>query len=92
MLGIKANNGPTLKAILGDDLPENDLRQDYVRAKLEINEMGDRIARPFPRQDSALQVNFTEADCLIVRLPRAPMIKAGELVNILLFDGSLISL
>lgn len=92
MLGIKTNSEPLHTAILGGDLAENDMRQDYIRAKLEINKVGERIARPFSRQDSAMQACFTEADCLIVRLPRAPLIKAGELVNILLFSGSLISL
>jgi molybdopterin molybdotransferase len=92
MLGIKIKNKPKLTAILGKDLAENDLRQDYVRAKLEINDIGERIAQPFLRQDSAMQASFTEADCLIVRLPNAPLIKAGEIVSILLFSGSLISL
>ena len=92
MLGIKIKNKPKLTAILGKDLAENDLRQDYVRAKLEINDIGERIAQPFSRQDSAMQALFTEADCLIVRLPNAPLIKAGEIVSILLFSGSLISL
>jgi molybdopterin molybdotransferase len=92
MLGIKTKNEPALTAILGQDMAENDLRQDYVRAKLEINDIGERIAQPFLRQDSAMQACFTEADCLIVRMPHAPSIKAGELVSILLFSGSLISL
>jgi molybdopterin molybdotransferase len=92
MLGIKATDKPELTAILGDDLAKNDLRQDYIRARLETNDIGERIAQPFSRQDSAMQACFTEADCLIVRLPHAPLIKAGEIVNILLFSGSLISL
>jgi molybdopterin molybdotransferase len=92
MLGIKTTDEPELTAILGDDLAKNDLRQDYIRARLETNDIGERIAQPFSRQDSAMQACFTEADCLIVRLPHAPLIKAGEIVNILLFSGSLISL
>jgi molybdopterin molybdotransferase len=92
MLGIKTNNEPAHTAILGQDMAKNDLRQDYVRAKLEINDIGGKIAQPFSIQDSAMQACFTEADCLIVRLPHAPSIKAGELVKILPFSGSLISL
>ena len=92
MLGIKTNTEPALTAILGQDMAENDQRQDYVRAKLETNDIGERIAQPFSIQDSAMQACFTEADCLIVRLPHAPSIKAGELVSILLFSGSLISI
>jgi molybdopterin molybdotransferase len=92
MLGIKTTDKPELTAILGDDLAKNDLRQDYIRARLETNDIGERIAQPFSRQDSAMQACFTEADCLIVRLPHAPLIKAGEIVNILLFSSSLVSL
>jgi molybdopterin molybdotransferase len=92
MLGIKTTDKPELTAILGDDLAKNDLRQDYIRARLETNDIGERIAQPFSRQDSAMQACFTEADCLIVRLPHAPLIKAGAIVNILLFSSSLVSL
>ena len=92
MLGIKTTGRPALTAILGSDLAKNDLRQDYIRARLETNDIGERTAQPFSLQDSAMQACFTEADCLIVRLPHAPLIKAGELVNILLFSGSLVSL
>ena len=92
MLGIETNDDPALTAVLGDDLGENDLRQDYIRARLETNDNGERIARPFSRQDSAMQARFTEADCLIVRLAHAPAIKAGEHVEILLFSCSLVSL
>jgi len=92
MLGIATTDEPALTAILGDDLGENDLRQDYIRARLETNDDGERIARPFSRQDSAMQARFTEADCLIVRLALAPAIKAGKRVEILLFSGSLVTL
>ncbi len=92
MLGIKTNNEPAQTAILGVDMVENDLRQDYVRARLKINEAGERIALPFSKQDSAMLAHFTEADCLIIRSPHAPLTRAGEHVKILLFSGSLISL
>jgi molybdopterin molybdotransferase len=92
MLGIKTTDKPKLTAILGGDLAKNDLREDYIRARLETNDIGERVVQPFSRQDSAMQACFTEADCLIIRLPHAPLIKAGEIVNILLFSGSLVSL
>ena len=80
-MGIKTNESPPITAVWGDDLGENDLRQDYIRARLETNDNGERIVRPFSRQDSAMQARFTEADCLIVRLAHAPAIKAGEHVE-----------
>ncbi|HJN24467.1 MAG TPA: molybdopterin molybdenumtransferase MoeA, partial [Rhodospirillales bacterium] len=42
------------------------------------------------KQDSSMQAKFAEADCLIVRKPDAPAIKAGERVEILFLRGSLI--
>jgi molybdopterin molybdotransferase len=91
MLGIDINE-PVQTAVLGEDLAENDLRQDYLRARLKISDDGERIAMPFSRQDSAMQARFAEADCLIVRKPHAQALKAGERVEILTLNRSMISL
>ena len=92
MLGIVETDEKRETAVLGADVGENDLREDYLRARLGVNEAGDRVAHPFSRQDSAMQANFAEADCLIIRPPHAPPAKAGERVEILYLRGGLISL
>jgi molybdopterin molybdotransferase len=92
MLGMANIDEPMQTAVLGEDLTENDHRQDYLRARLTTGADGDRVAEPFSKQDSAMQARFAEADCLIVRKPHAPAIKAGERVEILFLRGSLISL
>ena len=89
---------PALAALLGtrdasaivaarllSGLKENDARQDYLRARLELRD-GERFAEAFAVQDSSMLSTFAQADGLIVRAPRAPAANAGETVNVLLLD------
>ncbi len=82
MLRLAKDLGPEPTAILGRDLPANDRRQDYMRAKLSYNGAGEEVATPFERQDSSMMANFARADCLVVRPPEAPPIKQGARVRI----------
>ena len=70
-------------ARLGVDLGENDQRQDYLRATMNSGDDGETIATPFSKQDSAMLARFTDADCLVIRAPFAPPIKAGDEVEII---------
>lgn len=69
---------PTEHALLGTDLPENDERADYVRAKLSRSMRGQLVATPFPLQDSSLTRVLSDADCLVVREPYAVKAMAGS--------------
>jgi len=71
-------NGPaTETALLGADVPANDLRADHLRARL--TEADDRlIATPFPIQDSSMIRVLADADALILRPPHAPAARQGE--------------
>src|SRR5262249_48623454 len=70
---------PTMtSAILGCDLPANDERADYLRARLFKANDATPTAEPFTVQDSSMMVPLAEADCLIVRAPHAPASKAGD--------------
>lgn len=71
------------KAILTKDLPENDLRQDYLRGSLETDASGGLRATPLPRQDSSLMKVFADARCLIIRPPFAPPTKPGDETDVL---------
>lgn len=64
-------------AVLGCDLPANDERADYLRARLSMGEKGEQIAEPFPSQDSSLLVPLAKADCLLIRPPFAPAAARG---------------
>ncbi|MGB8276163.1 MAG: gephyrin-like molybdotransferase Glp [Alphaproteobacteria bacterium] len=70
-------------ALLGVDLPANDHRQDYLRSRLSVDANGNRVATPFSRQDSAMLAFLADADCLVVRPPKAPPAKAGAKVSII---------
>ena len=71
-------------AILGLDLPQNDERQDYLRATLAAGDGGVRIATPVGLQDSSLGANLSRAHALVVRAPYALAAKKGDACGILL--------
>jgi molybdopterin molybdotransferase len=77
-----AGDDPTEAAVLGADVPANDGRQDYVRARRLPSPDGPRVV-PFGRQDSSMLRTLAEADCLLVRDPHAPAAAAGSPCRIL---------
>ncbi len=85
MLGLPAGDD-LVEARLGAAMKENDGRQDYVRATLEVAPDGSRTVTPFSRQDSSMQRTFREAHVLIVRPPHAPPANMGDFVKILGLD------
>ena len=81
MLDI-APRDDTAFARLAGELPANDTRQDYIRAKTAIRD-GELWVEPFAVQDSSMLKLLAEASALIVRPPHAQEIHAGERVEIL---------
>jgi molybdopterin molybdotransferase len=73
-------------ATLGVDLPANDHRQDYLRARVERQSDGRLVATPHDRQDSSMQAVLVGSDGLLVRAANAPAAKAGSLCQVQLFD------
>jgi molybdopterin molybdotransferase len=65
-----------MRARLGRALPENDRREEYMRATLETKN-GELIATPFANQDSSLMAPLAKAECLVVRERFAPAAEAG---------------
>jgi molybdopterin molybdotransferase len=92
MLGLSGVEPMRDIALLGKDMPANDTRQDYVRARLVANAEGRKVATPFSPQDSAMLSLIARADCLIVRRPHAPAAKAGDVVDIIPLSGSCLSI
>jgi molybdopterin molybdotransferase len=70
-------------ALLGRDLDANDLREDYLRARLEVRADGALIATPVNHQDSSLLGNLAAAQALVIRPPFAPEAAAGSACDIL---------
>ncbi|MBM3598559.1 MAG: molybdopterin molybdotransferase MoeA [Alphaproteobacteria bacterium] len=92
LLGVVRAPSPATTAVLMRDLPANDRRQDYLRARLSHTGDGQLGATPFDRQDSSMLSFLAQADCLIVRAPEAPPARAGERVEIVSFGSGLIGL
>jgi molybdopterin molybdotransferase len=71
------------RAVLGRDVGPNDMREDYLRARLEQREDGTLVAVPVNHQDSSLLANLAAAQALLVRAPFAPKLEAGSPCEIL---------
>ena len=72
------------RATLGRDLPENDEREDYLRAVLTQGPDGE-IATPVRVQDSSLMAPLSRSGCVVIRPPHAAAASAGSRVDILKF-------
>jgi molybdopterin molybdotransferase len=70
-------------AILGADLPMNDGRKDYLRARLTRDAEGRPVATPASRQDSSMLRVLADSNCLVIREPHAAAAKAGDTCKVL---------
>jgi molybdopterin molybdotransferase len=70
-------------AILGSDLPANDGRKDYLRARLSRDADGRAVATPASRQDSSMLRVLADSNCLIIREPHAPAVRAGDACRVM---------
>ena len=87
--GERATEPRAVQAVLGRDVPANDLRADHLRAAVDIREDGVRVATPFDRQDSAQMRLLAKAGCLILRPPHAPAVASGATVPVLMLEQAL---
>jgi molybdopterin molybdotransferase len=71
------------RAVLGRDVGANDVREDYLRARLEERDDGTLVAVPVNHQDSSLLANLAAAQLLLVRAPFAPKAEAGSACEVL---------
>ena len=70
-------------AVLGVDMPANDSRAAYLRARLETRPDGLPHVHPLTDQDSSLVSVLVAADCLLVRPIRAAKAAAGSVCRII---------
>jgi molybdopterin molybdotransferase len=85
MSGRSDLSPPVESAVLGSDLPANDERADYLRARLTNGAEGP-IATPYPVQDSSMMAPLANSNCLVIREPYAPPAKAGSRCAIVKFE------
>jgi molybdopterin molybdotransferase len=77
---------PTLPLVLakaGRAFPANGPREHWMRARLASGADGFFLAEAFADQDSSLVSVFASADALVRRLPGAPALPAGALIEAL---------
>lgn len=82
MLGVEVREVEE-NALTGADLPANDQRQEYLRAKLSAESGSLPLATPLSLQDSSALSALSAADCLLIRTPNAPALPAGSLCRII---------
>lgn len=82
----RETTSPQTTAKLTVDLPENDHRQEYMRAHIETDENGEKTVTPFTRQDSSLVRVFADANGLLIRPPNAKAAVKGDISDIIMFE------
>jgi molybdopterin molybdotransferase len=66
------------EAVTAKTLAANDLRQDFLRAKLSRDESGRLMADAYGKQDSSMMKILAQSDCLVIRPPHAPELPEGS--------------
>ena len=74
-------------ALLGRPVAANDMREDYLRARLEVRGDGILMATTVNHQDSSLLGNLAAAQALVIRAPFAPAATAGSSCSFLRLPG-----
>lgn len=77
-------------ALLGRDMPENDARQDYLRARLETAPDRLPVVHPETRQDSSMLSVLGASEALLIRPPHAPPARAGDPCRIIRLDRRIV--
>jgi molybdopterin molybdotransferase len=69
-------------------MPANDMREDYVRARIDAGPDQQILVYPFGTQDSSMLMSLARADALIRRAPFALPAQQGEAVDVIRLDYS----
>jgi len=82
-LGGRPYRADIRDAVLAEPMAANDLREDYVRARLERKD-GRLMATPYRIQDSSMLRLLAAADALVIRPPHSPAAPAGTPCRVLM--------
>lgn len=72
------------EALTTRTLAANDIRQDFLRARLSLDESGRRVVEAYGKQDSSMMKILAQSDCLVIRPPYAPELPVGTPCPIIL--------
>ncbi|MEE7457854.1 molybdopterin molybdenumtransferase MoeA [Methylorubrum populi] len=86
----RAGENRSEPALLGRDMPENDARQDYLRARLETAPDRLPVVHPETRQDSSMLSVLGASEALLIRPPHAPPARAGDPCRIIRLDRRIV--
>jgi molybdopterin molybdotransferase len=87
MLGLPGDLPGTRPARLAVDLKANDLREDYVRARVAQSPDGGLTVEPHKVQDSSMLSVLAWSNALLVRPAHDLARKAGESVQVIDLSG-----
>jgi molybdopterin molybdotransferase len=86
----RAGDDRSEPATLGRDMPENDKREDYMRARLDTASDRLPIATAETRQDSSMLAVLGRSEALLIRQPHAPATRAGDPCRIIRLDRRIV--
>ncbi|MCB1421005.1 MAG: molybdopterin molybdotransferase MoeA [Nitratireductor sp.] len=84
---LGGHDAKTVEPVTGEleiPLPENDEREDYMRATARRDGDSKLLVTPFTKQDSSMLATLSKADCLVIRPIHAPAADAGDSVPVIL--------
>lgn len=87
LMGRRDLAAPTFQVRAGDDFKKKSGRTEWQRALLGKDDQGGLVVRPFRRSGAGILTSMTEADGLVQMDEEATLIKAGDAVNFIPFDG-----
>jgi molybdopterin molybdotransferase len=87
MMGASADPLPVLRAASQTDIRKKPGRTEYQRGVLSADASGNTVVRITGSQGSGVLRSMSEANCMVVLRHEQGNVRAGELVDVVVFDG-----
>ena len=87
LAGAQAPELMRVRAISETNLPKKPGRTEYQRGQLTRSASGELCVRTTGAQGSGILSSMTEADCMIILGDEQGSVRAGDSVDVILFDG-----
>ncbi|MBI2749878.1 MAG: molybdopterin molybdotransferase MoeA [Burkholderiales bacterium] len=87
MMGARSSPLPQLRAMSQSDIRKKPGRTEYQRGILSTDAQGQPVVRITGSQGSGVLRSMSEANCMVVLHHQQGSVRAGEAVDVVLFDG-----
>lgn len=87
MMGARSSPLPQLRALSQSDIRKKPGRTEYQRGILSSDAQGQPVVRITGSQGSGVLRSMSEANCMVVLHHQQGSVRAGEAVDVVLFDG-----